>query len=212
MQDAARFWNKTADKYARSPVADMDSYERTLDRTRGYLSPSDRILEVGCGTGTTALHLAPGVAAFTGSDISENMIGIATDKAQAAGAKNVRFVAAGVGDPALGPGPYDVVLAFNLLHLLEDAGAAVNWVHGLLKPGGLFISKTVCRPGAGAPFKFRLIKLALPLLQLAGKAPFVRFMEVEELDRLVASEGFEILETGAFPAAPPCRFLVARKS
>lgn len=56
-----KFWNGTARKYAASQIGDMAGYERTLARTRSYLHPDDRVLEIGCGTGTTALIHAPNV-------------------------------------------------------------------------------------------------------------------------------------------------------
>lgn len=211
MQDAARFWDKTAAKYAQSPIRDMDSYTYTLERTRSHLSAEDRVLELGCGTGSTALLLAENVRHITASDLSPNMISIGAGKAQAQGIENATFIAADLFDRALDNEPYDAVLAFNLLHLVDDIGGALQRINGLLKPGGVFISKTVCKFGRGTPFKFRLLKLALPIMQMMGKAPFVRFMEIDELERLVTSNGFKIIETGNYPAAPPSRYIVARK-
>lgn len=210
MQDSALFWDKTAEKYAKSPIADEAAYAYTLDRTRSYLSADDNILEVGCGTGSTALLLAGDVGRITASDISPNMIAIGKEKARAQDIGNVTFITAGLSDGALGDGPYDAVLALNLLHLVEDVPAALRRIHGLLKPGGLFISKTVCVPKSGAPFKFRLIKMVLPLMQWFGKAPYVNFMEITELENRITSAGFKILETGTHP--PPSRYIVARKS
>ena len=209
MQNTAEFWDNIAEKYSRSPISDMDAYEYTLGRTRTYLSPDDRVLEVGCGTGSTALLLAENVAEITASDISENMIAIAQNKAQEQQNANVHFVASDVFGAALDDGPYDAVLALNLLHLLEDPRAAIQRLHGLLKPGGFFISKTVCQPGAGSSLKFRLMKMAIPVMQWMGKAPYVNFMAIRELEELITSEGFDIVETGNFP--PPSRFVVARK-
>ena len=209
MIDAAEFWNRAAAKYAKSPIANMDAYSYTLERTRSYLSASDRVLEVGCGTGSTALLLAESVAHITASDLSANMIRIAADKARDQGISNVTAVTAGLFDSAIEGGPYDAVLAFNLLHLLEDSRAAVRRINALLKPGGTFISKTVCLPGSGAPLKFRVMKMILPLMQWIGKAPYVKFMDTEELEDLIASEGFKIVESGTHPA--PSRYVVARK-
>jgi len=107
-------------------------------------------------------------------------------------------------------GPYDVILAFNILHLIEDAPAAIQHIHGLLKPGGIFISKTVCQPGKGAPLKFRLIKLILPLMQFLGKAPFVNFMPTAAFENIVMAQGFNIIEAGDRP--PPSRYIVATKT
>ena len=209
MQQAATFWDGIAEKYAKSPIRDVEAYEYTLGRTRSYLSSTDRALEVGCGTGSTALLLAGDVAHITASDISEKMIAIARQKADADGVSNASFVASDLFGPALDDGPYDAVLAFNLIHLIEDTPAVMKRMNALVKPGGLFISKTVCTPGKGTPWKFRLLKLIVPVMQWIGKAPFVRFMSIPELERHIEEAGFDILEFGDHP--PPSRYVVARK-
>lgn len=211
MQDALKFWNSAAEKYARSPISDMDAYEYTLGRTKSYLRESDHVLEVGCGTGSTALLLADNVAHITASDLSGNMIAIAKRKAQEQDIANVDFVASDMFDPSIGKDNYDVVLALNLIHLLEDTPAVMKRFSALVKPGGYFISKTVCKPGKGLPFKFRMMLWALPLMQLFGMAPFVKFMEIKELESYITEAGFKILETGNHPVAPPSRYVVAQK-
>lgn len=209
MQQAARFWNGVADSYAKSPIKDKESYEYTLGRIKSYLSNNDQVLEVGCGTGSTALLLAPTVAQITASDLSNNMIRIAKQKASSQSVQNVRFITSDLFGSTLNQGPYDAVLALNLIHLIEDTQEAMRRISLLLKPGGLFVSKTVCRPGKGTPFKFRLMLMILPLMQLLKKAPFVKFMEIAELEGHIADAGFKIIETSNSP--PPSRFIVAKK-
>lgn len=211
MQNAAQFWDKAASKYAKSPIADIDAYSYTLDRTRSYLSSKDTVLEVGCGTGSTALLLARDTGHITASDVSGNMIRIGSQKAQDQAIKNVEFVQSDLLDIAVDGGPYDAVLAFNILHLLEDTSAAIAHINNLLKPGGTFISKTVCQSRSGTPIKFQLMMMILPLMQRIGKAPFVKLMEIKELEDIVTSGGFKIVETGSYPASPPSRYIVARK-
>ena len=215
MQQAVKFWDGVAEKYAKSPISDMDAYTYSLDRTRTYLTADDRVLEVGCGTGSTALLLAESAGHITASDLSANMIAIADGKARDQGVANVRFVTAELFDPAIDPGvggaPYDVVLALNLLHLLRDIDAAIGRIHGLLRPGGLFISKTICPFGKATPLKYRFMKVLVPLMQLVGKAPYVNFMRIEALEQAITAGGFKIVETGNYPASPPSRYIVARK-
>lgn len=211
MQNAATFWDKTAEKYAKSPIADEDSYTCTLQRTRSYLSPDDNILEVGCGTGSTALLLAGDVKRITASDLSGNMIRIGSEKARDQGVSNVNFVTAALFDSAIENGPYDAVLALNLLHLLEGLPAAIDRINGLLKPGGTFISKTFCAPDSGMSLKFSLIRMILPLMQWVGKAPYVNFLEIGELEKIISSRGFKIIETNNYPVSSPSRYIVARK-
>ncbi|MGO4843285.1 methyltransferase domain-containing protein, partial [Rhizobiaceae sp. 2RAB30] len=77
----ARFWDSTARKYAAGPIADMAGYERTLERTRHYLRGDETAFEFGCGTGTTALKLAPFLRRIVATDLSGGMIAIARERA-----------------------------------------------------------------------------------------------------------------------------------
>ena len=205
MTKTASFWDKIAERYAARPVGDPDAYEHTLNRVRSYLSPEDRVLEIGCGTGTTALKLADVVAEVIATDISTGMIGTARRKAADQGAANVRFLTADATE-ALGSGGWNAVMAFSLLHLLRDPEHVVREVHAALEPGGLFISKTTCLGG-----RAWLFGPIIRAMQLFGRAPYVRFFRPEELEEMIAEQGFEIVETGSFPASPPARFIVARK-
>ncbi len=207
MPDAATFWDKHADKYSKKPVKDMESYNRTLDCTRKHLSASDKVLEVGCGTGTTALLLAPSVKQITATDISSRMIEIAREKAVTQKVENVRFDHATLLDESLEKGFFDVVMGFNFLHLLEDIPGAVQRVHELLKPRGLFISKTVCLAEQS-----RLWGLLLAVMKPLGFAPYVKCLRVTELEDIITSTNFEIIEAGFYPPSPPSRYVVARKS
>jgi ubiquinone/menaquinone biosynthesis C-methylase UbiE len=209
MKDIAKFWDGIAEKYAKSPIRNETAYEHTLGRTRSYLNDTDTALELGCGTGTTAIKLADVVAEFIATDISEGMLELGRRRAAEAGASNVTLQKATA--QTAPEGPFDVVLAHNLIHLLDDPDGDLAAVAARVKHGGLFISKTPCLKGKVGSWKLTLIKLALPFAQLLGKAPPVRFMSVEELDAAVTAAGFEIVESGNFPASPPSRYVVARK-
>lgn len=145
-----RFWDRAARKYAAGPIADMAGYERTLERTRHYLGGSDTVLEFGCGTGTTALRLAPHVGRIVATDISSEMIAIARGKAEAAACGNVAFEVATPAAISEPDATFDVALGFNVLHLITAREAALAGVHRLLKPGGIFISNPDAAPRQGA--------------------------------------------------------------
>ncbi len=211
MQPDANFWNGIAQKYAQSPIGDMEAYQYTLGRTRSYLKTSDKVLELGCGTGSTAIELANAVGHITASDFAQTMLDIGAEKASAQNVTNVDFLQldASYHDAK---SQFDVVMGFNLFHLVKDIDASFAEVHSRLKPGGLFISKTPCLSEPGLGFKFGLLKFAIPVMQFIGKAPFVRFLSVQELDAAVAKAGFEIIEFGSFPKKPVSRYIVARKT
>ena len=206
MPSSERFWDRLAKRYAKSPIKNMQAYKQTMERTRAHLSTSDAVLEFGCGTGSTALLLAENVKRITASDISSNMIEIAKAKAKDQQAENVTFVKGTLFDDTFKEKSFNVVMAFNLLHLLEDMPTTIRRVSKLLNPDGLFISKTVCMAGQG-----RLWRILLPIMRKFGLAPYVRFLTTEEVEYSITNEGFEIIETGDYPASPPSRFIVAKK-
>lgn len=209
MQNAEEFWDNTAEKYAKSQIADMDSYTYTLGRTRSYLSADDKVLEFGCGTGSTALLLAKDVLHITASDLSSNMTEIGSNKARDQGVTNIKFVTSDIYSSEFENGSYDAVLAHNLLHLLEDLPSAIVQIRNLLKPGGTFISKTPCQSEKPMPFKFRIMMAVLPLMQWVGKAPYVNIPQIKNLEEIMTSNGFKIVECGNHPA--PGRYIVATK-
>ncbi|MBU2981482.1 class I SAM-dependent methyltransferase [Lentibacter algarum] len=209
MVDAATFWDKVAPKYAQSKISDMEAYEYTLERTRSYLKPTDRVLELGCGTGSTALLLAPGVKQVVGTDIAQGMIEIARSKPQEK--SNADFRVLGIEDAVALREPFDVVAGFNLFHLVPNPQALFADIYEMLPEGGLFVSKTPCLADKAFGWKRFPIMAALPVMQLLGKAPRpVSMFKIADIDRMILEAGFEIVESGSFPSIS--RYIVARRS
>ncbi|MDG4648492.1 methyltransferase domain-containing protein [Roseibacterium sp. SDUM158017] len=201
----AAFWNGVARRYAAMPMRRPEAWERTLERVRAHLDPGARVLELGCGTGSTALRLAPHVAAYEATDDAGEMIAIARERLQADPIPGLAFHAARPGDGSLPPGPFDAILAFNLLHLLPDRAAALAEARAALAPGGLLITKTPCVGGA-----WRVLWPVVAVLRLFGKAPPLRFLRPARLEADITAAGFTILERADHPVRPPSRFVVAR--
>lgn len=174
------------------PISDEAGFERTLARTRALI-PGAQVVELGCGTGTAALRLADAAGSYLATDISGRMIAIAQEKLDAArrtgfnGQLSFRRVTAGtLADEGA---RYDAVLGFNYLHLAGDLAAVLGRIRTLLVPGGLFVSKTPCVGDMNL-----LIRLAIPLMRLVGKAPSVTTFSAASLAQAISAAGFEILE------------------
>ncbi|WP_114009855.1 class I SAM-dependent methyltransferase [Cohaesibacter intestini] len=204
---SAVFWDKLARRYAARPISNVEAYEQTLDRVRHYLSTDASVLELGCGTGSTALLLASHVGQYRASDISGEMIAIANEKLAQSDQANLEFVKADLYAESLDEqAPYDALLAFNVIHLFEDTPDALKRINGLIKPDGLLISKTVCLSGL-----YGLLRIPIFFMQLFGKAPPVRFISAKRLARMMREAGFEIVEEGNFAKVKMAHFVVARK-
>lgn len=185
----ARFWDRIAAKYAADPIADMAGYEATLRRVQGLLSTDQQVLEIGCGTGTTALRLAPFTRRLLATDVSANMIAIARDKLAAQPLPQLSFDVADADEPLAGLGQVDVVLAFNVLHLVTDLDRALQMAMLALRPGGLLISKTACIAEMNPLIPY----LALPLMRAVGKAPAVLCFDAAALQQAITRQGMEIV-------------------
>ena len=204
----ARFWDRIARKYATGPIADPAGYERTVERARHYLRADDAVFELGCGTGTTALRLASSVGHMVATDLSREMIAIAREKARAESCTNIRFEVATPDEARWSGENFDAALGFNVLHLIAAREAALRGVHRLLKPGGLFISKTPSLAEMNI-----LVRMAIPVMQLIGKAPFVATFSAEGLEQEIEAAGFDIIERARHGSRgrDVRPFLVARK-
>lgn len=204
MTQAAQFWDGIAERYAATPVKDEDSYRRKLAETRAHFTPETEILELGCGTGTTAIHHAPHVKHILATDVSPEMLKIARGKAEEAGITNVTWRE--VGYDAVNPVPesLDMVMAHSLLHLVPDADELVATAFRALRPGGLFVSSTVC---IGHRY---LVRLALPLARALGKAPAVTAFRPPELLDRIRGGGFEIVDDW-IAGSETALFVIARK-
>lgn len=208
--DDARFWDRASQRYAKARIGDEGGYERTLDRTRTLLTQETRVLELGCGTGSTALRLADDVASYVATDISEKMIAIAEEKLAATPVAGLTFRAATAEIVALERDKYDVVLGFNYLHLVRDPQIALRHIHGLLAPGGMFISKTPCLRDMNVLIR----SILLPGMRLVGLAPYVSVFGTQDLADLLSAAGFEIVATEkhATKGKDTRPFVLARKA
>lgn len=185
----ARFWDRIAVQYAVDPIADMAGYEATLRRVQGLLSTDQDVLEIGCGTGTTALRLAPFTRRLLATDVSTAMIGIARQKLLAEPVSQLSFAVADAEAPVAARGEYHAVLAFNLLHLVTDLDHTLQLAAQALRPGGLLISKTACVSELNPLIRY----LALPLMRAVGKAPPVLCFGADALAAAIARQGLDIL-------------------
>jgi demethylmenaquinone methyltransferase/2-methoxy-6-polyprenyl-1,4-benzoquinol methylase/phosphoethanolamine N-methyltransferase len=108
------------------------------------LAPGEKVLDVGCGTGTLAIAAARRVGPegeVHGTDASPEMIAVASSKAAS---KHVpdRFRVAAIENLPFADDSFDVVLSSFMLHHLPDDVKAQGFaeIKRVLKPGGRFLA------------------------------------------------------------------------
>ena len=164
------------------------------------------VLEFGCGTGSTAILHAPFVRHIRAIDISQRMIEIAQGKAAASEVENVTFERAAIDEFSAPDQTFDAVLGLSILHLLENKEEIIAKIHRMLKPGGLFITSTVC---IGDTMKF--FKVIGPIGKFLGLIPLVKVFTAKELEDSLTNAGFEIDHQWR-PGKGKAVFIVAKKA
>ena len=71
---------------------------------------------------------------------------------------------------------YDAVLGLNILHLLENKEEVIAKVYKMLKPGGIFVTSTVCLEDT-----MKWFKIIAPIGKFFGLMPLVKVFTTKEL-------------------------------
>jgi SAM-dependent methyltransferase len=150
------------------------------------LAPGSRVLDAGCGTGIpTARQLAGAGHKVTGVDISEEMLRLARQDVPDAEFHHLDIADMDLGDFAA------VVAFFSLLMLPRaEIPDVLTKIHHILEPGGYFLLSMVEADLDDTPIHF----LGSPV-RVTG---YIR----DELEKIVTSAGFELLDLRHLPYAP----------
>ena len=108
------FWNMKAKKYPRPFSAGQQAETKrviSMLKAKGVSFADADVLDVGCGTGAYALPLAAEARRVMCLDISENMLSVLKEEADANGIRNVETRLTPFSGFAHDPGGFDVVLA-----------------------------------------------------------------------------------------------------
>ena len=205
MKEQAKFWDWMAKRYSRQPIADEAAYQEKLSRTRHHFGPECQVLEIGCGTGSTAVAHAPYVGHIHATDISAKMLSIAREKASAEGLANISFEQASLCDLEGKAASWDVILGLSVLHLLPDMDRDIARAHTLLKPGGVFVTSSPCIADMSTAFRF-----VAPLFKWLPFLPSVIVFSRVDLEASLEKAGFTI-ESSWRPDNNKALFIVARK-
>ena len=206
--DNAAFWDGIAEKYAKQPVANREAFDAKIAITKSRMKATDVVLDIGCGTGSLALRLAGSAAEVHGLDISSEMTRIANGKARAQEVENVTFHTGAFDETfrAFEAESLDGICAYSLLHLVDDRSAALAQIFRLLKPGGFFISSTVCLGESWVPYG-----ALIGVMRLIGKAPMVKIFDKRTLEDEIRQSGFVDISQPDVGAKGEIAFVVAKK-
>lgn len=109
--------------------------------------PQARVLDLGCGGGHVAFHVAPAVAEVIAYDLSQPMLDVVADAAAERGLRNIRTVRGAAEQLPFADGEFDFVFSRYSAHHWRDVGVALREVRRVLKPDGAACFIDVAAPG-----------------------------------------------------------------
>jgi ubiquinone/menaquinone biosynthesis C-methylase UbiE len=177
------------------------------------VTAGDRVLDLGCGTGTAVVLAARAGGRATGVDISAPMLAIAREKVEAASlGDRIELMEMGIsGMDGFADASFDVVmstLAFSELSPDEQTYALAH-ASRILRSGGLLAIADEARPTTvGKRLLHGLVRL--PLLAVTFALTQTMTHAVDGLSERVRQAGFRV-ETEERTALDSFLYLVARK-
>lgn len=118
---------------------EADFYHRTFQRCG--VAPGGRILEVACGTGQVARHMARRGWDVAGFDSSPGMVAFLSDAAAEEGLSVAAFCAdmTSLGTASTFAAAYNPMSSFRLLPTAAAAEAHLGAIAAALRPGGVYV-------------------------------------------------------------------------
>jgi ubiquinone/menaquinone biosynthesis C-methylase UbiE len=212
MNKSQVFWDKQAKKFDDNEKQFEHASRKLIAGTKEYLNANDNVLDFGCATGTKTLELADAVKHIHGLDISAEMISEATKKKNKVNVKNVSFSQGTIFNNDLEKTSFDKIIAFAIIHLMEDSEKVIQRIHELLKPGGLFISTTACFKDK-MYFKTRLEFTTHLFMKRLGIFPLhLNMFKTSDIEQLINRQNFNIVKAEKlFFNGMTLNFIVAEK-
>lgn len=207
MKNSEKFWDKVSNLFDRSEkkIKQNSTTFKTIEATKKMLDNNDVVLDYGCGPGTITFEIAKNVKTVHAIDISSGMIAVAKRNAAKRNIENINFEHSNLFDEQYKKGSFNVILAFNILHFIEDIPEVMVRINDLLKPGGLFISATACLEE-----RKTFLSMMMFFLTKIGIVPKMNFFKITELEKLIANEKFAIVDRKSISQLPDC-FIVSKK-
>jgi 2-polyprenyl-3-methyl-5-hydroxy-6-metoxy-1,4-benzoquinol methylase len=185
-------------------------FASAIERTRGELRADDRVLDVGCGTGSLCLGLTRSVRQIVAIDIAPNMISVATSKAARLSISNIDFRLADGYCLPFDDGGFDAVVLANVLHMVKEPRLLLAEAFRLVRPGGRLITLTDCYAEPVGILAVRLLLGAYSLLEHLGFTYLNRY-RTSDINGLLSGVGCQVTDATVMNAAPVSYYAVGRK-
>ena len=198
------FWDRVAWVYdVFADVINRKANKRLCAAVEERIFQTDVVLECACGTGLLSGVIAKRCKSLTATDFSAKMLKRA--KKKYGGCGNIRFEQADIMELGYPDGSFDVVVAANVIHLLDEPYRALAELDRVCRRGGRLIIPTYMnRTDKGTTNNVSGV------IGKAG-ADFKREFTLESYKRFFADAGYRDVEYIMCDGRIPCAVAVIRK-
>lgn len=120
------FWDFSAPIYDIAEKTNKKAYSGMVKAVYDLTPPQSEVLECAAGTGSISLAVTKKAKKVICTDLSENMLKVARGKASKENITNICFESGNICDLKYENRSFDVVIASQVLHLLDDPQKAVE--------------------------------------------------------------------------------------
>ncbi|MCF8009377.1 MAG: class I SAM-dependent methyltransferase [Halanaerobiales bacterium] len=206
-----RVWEKQAKSYDKMTKSVYEhAYRLSIKKAKEILEPHQQVLEIGCGTGIITFGIADSVENITAIDISPKMIEVAKEKNKKLNKNNIDFNAADGYELPYQDKEFDVILLFNVLHMIKEPERQLSEIYRLLKKDGYLITATDCY-GEVVSLKEKLLLLLKKFLNKIGILPYLKNYKKDDLINLFENMDFQFIEDAILHQDPPNYYVVLKK-
>ncbi len=199
------YWGKIAKNYDGFMKRFALEYPELLKLIKSDLNTDDSVLEMACGTGIISLEISSVVRQVTATDISPEMIEIASAKAQELKINNIGFIVQDGYSLDFQDNKFDVCIISNALHVVPEPERMLKEAKRVLKPQGVLITATYCH---AENFKTKFISW---LLTFTGFKAYRKFTSRSFID-LIEASGFSIMKSHVLKGNFPLIYVAARST
>ncbi|MGY8946202.1 MAG: class I SAM-dependent methyltransferase [Flavobacteriales bacterium] len=202
MYKSEKFFDRVSSKSKPEP---NKTASKIIELSKEFLEKDKYVLDFGCGSGAITNKIAKEAKAIDAIDISSGMLEFAQKQAKENAITNINYRQVSIFDKDFKDEAFDVILAFNVLHYIEDMPNHVVRINSLLKPNGIFISSTACMKE-----KRSLIRYLVSFLSKTGLVPKIISYKKVELETLIENGNFEVIKSERISKLPEY-FIVMKK-
>ena len=199
------FWDNVAGVYDLfADIFNKETHKALIAAVSSRITPYDAVLECACGTGLLTGAIAKRCRTLLATDFSANMLKRAKKKYGAL--PNVTFRQADILHLDGPDGQFDVVIAANVIHLLDEPYKALAELDRVCRSGGTIIVPTYMnRSEQGKTSGFA---------STVGKAgaDFKRQFTFDTYKQFIAAAGYDDVDYAYCPGRVPCAVRSGGKS